>query len=117
MDFIEGLPRSVCYNCILVVVDKFYKYSHFIPLSHPFTAHSVAMDFMEYVYKLHGLPESIVRDRDRIFVSTFWKELFSMAGTQLNMSSSYHPEMDGQTERAYQCLEPYLRCFVHACPS
>jgi hypothetical protein len=71
MDFIEGLPRSLNANCILVVVDKFTRYGHFIPLSHPYTANSVAALFMNSVYKLHGLPTSIISDRDPIFTSNF----------------------------------------------
>lgn len=117
MDFIEGLPRSGRYNCILVVVDKFSRYAHFIPLAHPFSASDVAMAFMDNVFKLHSLPEQIVSDRDRIFNSLFWRQLFHLTGTSLNMSSSYHPETDGQSERVNQCLEGYLRCFAHACPA
>jgi len=116
MDFIEGLQVSHSYNCIMVIVDKFSKYAHFLPLSHPFTAYKVAMLFMEHIFKLHGLPESIVSDRDKLFTSTLWKELFRLAGTTLQMSSAYHPQTDGQTERVNQCLEGYLRCFVHSCP-
>lgn len=117
LDFIEGLPRSANANCILVVVDKFSKYGHFLPLSHPFTAAKVAKVFLDNVYKLHGLPVNIISDRDRIFTSSFWQTLFQLSGTQLCMSSSYHPQSDGQTERLNQCLETFLRCFVHTCPS
>jgi transposase InsO family protein len=117
MDFIEALPKSNGADCILVVVDKFFKYGHFIPLAHPYTASKVAHLFMSTVYRLHGLPEAIISDRDRVFTSTFWKELFTMAGTQLRMSSAYHPQSDGQTECVNQCLETFLRCFVHTCPS
>lgn len=99
LDFIEGLPSSHGHNCILVVVDKFSKYAHFLPLSHPFTALKVAMLYMENVFKLHGLPEAIVSDRDKVFTSNLWQELFRLAGTELRMSSAYHPQSDGQTER------------------
>jgi len=63
MDFIEGLPKSQSYNCILVVVDKFLKYAHFLPLSHPFTALQVIVLFMNNIFKLHGLPQAIVSER------------------------------------------------------
>jgi hypothetical protein len=76
MDFIEGLPKSEGANSILVIVDKFTKYVHFVPLTHPFTAKQVAMVVLDMVVSLHGMPKSIVIDRDRIFTSSFWKELF-----------------------------------------
>lgn len=116
MDFVEGLPQSGRFNCILVVVDKFSKYSHFIPLAHPFSASQVATAYVDQVYKLHGLPESIISDRDPVFTSRFWQELFKQTDTQLRMSTAYHPESDGQTERVNQCMETFLRCFVHSCP-
>jgi transposase InsO family protein len=117
MDFIEGLPRSAHADTILVVVDLFSKYAHFLPLLHPYTALKVAQLFMDSVYKLHGLPQSIVSDRDKVFTSKFWQELFKLTGTTLRMSTSYHPQTDGQTERVNQCLETFLRSFVHACPT
>ncbi|WVZ81597.1 hypothetical protein U9M48_028952, partial [Paspalum notatum var. saurae] len=117
MDFVEGLPLSGRADCILVVVDFFTKYAHFIPLHHPYTAPSVAQQFLHHVYRLHGLPATIVTDRDKIFTSHFWRELFRLAGVNLNMTSSYHPQSDGQTERLNQTMETYLRCFVNACLS
>jgi hypothetical protein len=116
LDFIEGLPRSGKFNCILLVVDKFSKFSHFLALSHPFTASKVAQVFLDSVYRLHGLPEAIISDRDRIFTSTIWQGLFKLTGTSLRMSTSYHPQTDGQTERVNQCLETFLRCFVSSHP-
>lgn len=117
LDFIEGLPTSKTFNCILVIVDKFSKYAQFVPLKHPFTAFQVAMAFMDCVFKLHGLPEAIISDRDRIFTSSLWQELFKLTKTQLRVSTAYHPQTDGQTDRVNQYLESYLWCIVHACPS
>jgi hypothetical protein len=70
LDFIEGLPTSDRYNAILVIIDKFTKYAHFIPVHHPFTALQIAKIFLDSVYKLHGLPKAIISDRDRVFTST-----------------------------------------------
>jgi len=116
MDFIEGLPKSGGYDVILVIVDKFTKYGHFVPLAHPYTALQVAQLYFHNIYKLHGLPEAIISDRDRVFTSHVWQELFKLSDTKLLMSSSYHPQTDGQTERLNQCLEAFLRCSVHSCP-
>ena len=80
---------------MLVVVDRLTKFVHFIPLSHPYSAAKVATLFIQHVFKLHGMPVSIVSDRDPIFTSTFWGELFKKQGVELSMSSSYHPQSDG----------------------
>lgn len=99
LDFVECLPTSHGYDCILVVVDLFSKYSHFIALKNPFTALSVAKQFITHIYKLHDLPNAIVSDRDKVFTSLLWCELFRITGVELRMSSAYHPQSDGQTER------------------
>ena len=112
MDFITGFPKSGNKSGLMVVVDKLFKYAHFCALPHPFTPALVAQYFMDQIFKLHGMPTSIVSDRDRIFTSNFWQELFRLQGTQLKLSTSYHPQMDGQTEAVKKCLETYLRCFT-----
>lgn len=82
MDFVEDLPKSSHANAILVVVDKFTKYAHFMPLQNPFTAFTVAKLFMQHVYRLHGMPLAIISDRDRVFTSNLWRELFRLADTK-----------------------------------
>uniref|UniRef100_A0A453DEU0 Integrase catalytic domain-containing protein n=1 Tax=Aegilops tauschii subsp. strangulata TaxID=200361 RepID=A0A453DEU0_AEGTS len=116
MDFVDGLPQSSRFNCLLVIVDKRTKFAHFLPLAHPYTAASVAKLYMNQIYKIHGLPGAIVSDRDPVFTSHFWQELFRAAGTQLRLSTANHPQTDGQTERVNQCVETFLRCFTQACP-
>jgi hypothetical protein len=116
MDFIDSLPMCEGYSVILVVVDHFTKYAHFIPLKHPYSAQSVALAFFNTVVKLHGLPKTIVSDRDKIFTSAFWKELFKLLNTQLCLSSAYHAQSDGQTEHINHRLEAYLKCYVSSTP-
>ena len=112
MDFITGLPLSKGFTSILVVVDRFSKYANFRALPTNFNGHKVAELFMEIVVKHHGMPKTIVSDRDPIFVGSFWKELFRFSGTQLNHSTTYHPQSDGQTEVVNRGLEQYLRAMV-----
>lgn len=111
MDFVEGLPKSNGKDTILVVVDNLTKYCHLLALSHPYSASSVEQNILDHVVKLHGAPSAIISDRNPIFFfSQFLKELFKTMGTQVKLSTAYHPQMDGQTERVNQCIEMYLRC-------
>ena len=117
MDFITSLPKSEGKDVIFVVVDRFSKYAYFMALSHPYSATTVAKTFMESVYKLYGMPATIVSDRDSIFLSKFWTELFALQGVNLHYSTAYHPQSDGQTEVVNRCIEGYLRCMTGDNPS
>ena len=99
-------------SVIMVIVYRLTKYAHFCALSHTFKASTVATAFMETVQKIHGSPKIIVSDRDPKFTGHFCTELFSCLGTQLALSSSYHPQSNGKTEIVNKCLEGYLRCIV-----
>ena len=105
MDFIEGLPKSEGYSVILVIVDRLTKYAHFLPVRHPYTAISIAKLFLDTIVKLHGMPQSIISDRDPIFMSSFWRELFKLYKVHLNLSTTYHPQTDGQTEGSINALK------------
>lgn len=117
LDFIVGLPAYQGQTKILVVVDRFSKGVHLGMLQPHYTAYKVALLFLEIVGKIHGMPRSLVSDRDPLFVSCFWRELFKLSGTKLRMSSSYHPQTDGQTEVLNRVIEQYLRTFVHTKPA
>ena len=116
MDFIEGLPPSNGKTTIFVVVDRVSKYAHFISITHPFTTTGIAKVFFDNIFKLQGMPSSIVCDRDPTFTSCFWKELFRLNGTSFNFISSYHPQIDGQTKVVNKTLEMYLRCLTSSQP-
>lgn len=117
MDFITHLPSSHGFTVILVIVDRYSKAAHFGALPTNFSAFKVASLFLDLVCKHHGFPTSIVSDRDPIFLSSFWRELFRLSGTRFRMSTAYHPESDGQTEVMNRVLEQYLRAFTHSQPS
>jgi len=116
MDFVEALPKVNGKSVILTVVDRFSKFAHFVPLSHPYTAASVAKVFFQEIVRLRGLPSSIVSDRDPVFTSAFWKELFSLAGVKLQFTSAFHPQSDGQSEATNKIIAMYLRCLTGVCP-
>jgi hypothetical protein len=93
MDFVEGLPVSENKDIILVVVERFTKYAHFISMKHPINVKSVAKAFTDNIFKLHGLPTGIVTGRDRIFTSKLCQGLFKTLGVKFHFSTSYHPQI------------------------
>jgi hypothetical protein len=112
LDFVEALPRVRGKSVILTVVDRFSKYCHFIPLAHPYSAESVAQAFFAEIVRLHGVSQSMVSDRDIVFTSKFWRELMRLMGTNLHMTSAFHPQSDGQSESANRVITMYLRCLT-----
>ncbi|KAG8069341.1 hypothetical protein GUJ93_ZPchr0005g15817 [Zizania palustris] len=111
LDFVEGLPTVYGKSVILTVVDRFSKYAHFIALGHPYSACSVATVFFSEIVRLHGIPSSIVSDRDSVFIGKFWQELFRLAGVKL-YSTAFHPQSDGQTKAVNKSIAMYLRCLT-----
>jgi hypothetical protein len=119
LDFIVKLPPSkepmtnVVYDSILVITDRLTKYGHFIPYKEASDATELAYTFLKIVIANHGLPEEIISDRDKLFTSKFWKSLMAQLGTNHKLSTAFHPQTDGQTERLNQTLEQYLRSYVN----
>lgn len=117
MEFITNLPCSANKTMIWVVVDRLTKFAYFVALPTHIAATSLVEVFLTEIYRLHGAPIAIVSDRDKLFVSRFWKTLFKALATTLAFSNSYHPQTDVQTEVLNRCLETYLRCFVSEEPN
>ena len=117
MDFVTHLPSSHGFTVVFVVVDRFSKGVHLGALPTHFTTFKVANLFLDTICKLHGFPHSIISDRDPIFISSFWRELFGISGTTLRMSTAYHPQFDGQTKVMNRTIEQYLKSFVHNQPT
>jgi transposase InsO family protein len=110
IDFVGPLPRTPDYfNYILVAIDKFSKRAHFIPTTTNVTAKETAELLLNHVVRLHGLPEAIISDRGHEFVASLFQEVWKAMGTELRMSTAYHPQSDGQTERLNRELEQQLR--------
>lgn len=97
MDFVVGLPVSRGHSMVFVVVDRLSKYNHFVSLSHPYTAATVAQLFIANIFKLHGMLQSIIFDRDPTFTNTFWSELFRLQGATLKLSTSYQTTIPRRT--------------------
>jgi len=113
MDFVMGLPLTASKkNAIWVIVDRLIKSAHFIAIRDSWNVDRLAQIYIKEVIRLHGVPQNIISDRDSRFQARFWKALQKAFGTQLQFSSSYHPETDGQTERVNQVVEDMLRACV-----
>jgi hypothetical protein len=95
-----------------MVVDRLKKFAHFFPIATDFSVAQVAELFFREVFRLHGLPKTIISDKDNRFMSTFWQELFILVGMALTPSTSYHPHTDGQTEIVNKWVEGCLRNYV-----
>ena len=114
MDFVTGLPTTARGNdAIMVVVDRMSKMVHLIATQTNATAQQIAQIYQDRVFALHGLPDDIVSDRDSKFTSAFWKNLHKLLGTNINMSTAFHPQTDGQTERMNSIMEDMLRHYVN----
>lgn len=117
LDFVTGLPPSDGNTTILTVVDRFSKSVHFIPLPSLPSSSETANIMVQHVFKLHGLPQEVVSDRGPQFTSSFWKAFCKLLGASVCLSSGFHPQTNGQTERANQQLETVLRCVASQNPT
>ena len=108
MDFIIGLPKSLGYDAIFVVVDMLTKVAHLLPVCKDHRAKDIATIFMKQIFVYHGLPQKIILERDSKFTRNFWKALFEATHTNLAYSTTYHPQIDGQIERVNLIIEDML---------
>ena len=113
VDFITKLPMSKGHDLILVVCDRFSQMSHFVATTEKTMVEGLVKLFRDNIWKLHGLPESVILDRGPQFAAGLMKKLNKMLGIETKLSMAYHPETDGQTERMNQELEQYLRMYVN----
>lgn len=114
MDFVGPFPESNGFDYLLLVIDRLSSMVHLVPTNTTAKATDIAWLFMREIVRLHGLPHSIVSDRDRKFISRFWRELHRLLGVQLLMSTAYHPQTDGASERAVRSAVQILRSAVRA---
>ncbi|RVW79287.1 Transposon Ty3-I Gag-Pol polyprotein [Vitis vinifera] len=113
MDFMIGLPRTLGgNNAIWVIVDRLTKSAHFLPMKVNFSLDRLASLYVKEIVRMHGVPVSIVSDRDPRFTSRFWHSLQKALGTKLSFSTAFHPQTDGQSERVIQVLEDLLRACI-----
>lgn len=112
IDFVGPLPLSKnlngTFNMILVVICHLTSQVHLVPIQQTYCAKDIAEVVFNRIYKHHGMPKHIVSDRDTLFTSTFWQKLNALTGTELRISTSYHPQSDGATERANRTMMQML---------
>jgi transposase InsO family protein len=112
VDFIVKLPDLHGFNVTMVVVDSVSKRSHFIPTHTMITALGSTRLYLQNVWKLHGLPRLMLSDRGPQFVAEFMRKLYCLLGITISSSTTYHPQLDGQTEHVNQELEQYIQIFM-----
>ena len=113
LDFITDLPPSKNFDAILTILDRLTKMAHFLPCTKAINSKETADMVMREVFRHHGILDDIISDRGPQFISQFWIHLLEVLKISCKLSSSYHPQTDGQNERTNQTLEQYLRCFVN----
>jgi Reverse transcriptase (RNA-dependent DNA polymerase)/RNase H-like domain found in reverse transcriptase/Integrase zinc binding domain/Chromo (CHRromatin Organisation MOdifier) domain/gag-polyprotein putative aspartyl protease len=119
MDFVTGIPKSkdpvtgIKYDSILVIVCRLTKYIELIPCMKTTTAKELAFLILDRLIRHHGIPKTIISDRDKLFTSNYWTTLMALIGTKRKLSTAYHPQTDGQTERTNQTMETYLRIYCN----
>ena len=111
-DLVTDLSESEGMTAIAVFVDRLTKMVHLVPCRKDVTAQQYTRLFIDHVFKLHGLPEVIISDRDPRFSSKFWAEFFAHLGTDLRFNTAFHPQMDGQSEVTNRVMENFLRPYV-----
>nr|GEX50226.1 reverse transcriptase domain-containing protein [Tanacetum cinerariifolium] len=113
MDFVSGLPRTPSgYDTIWVIVDQMTKLAYFLPMKKTDSMEKLTQLYLKEIMCRHGVPILIISDRDSHFMSRFWKSLQKELGMNLDMSTAYHPQTDGQSERTIQTLVDMLRACV-----
>ncbi|KAI3786449.1 hypothetical protein L1987_40139 [Smallanthus sonchifolius] len=117
MDFITKLPHTLSgYDSIWVIIDRLTKFAHFLPIREDYRVEKLARIYIDEIMSRHGIPLNIISDRDARFTSRFWQSLKTALGTRLDLSTAYHPQTDGQTERTILTLEDMLRaCVIDFC--
>ena len=113
MDFVVGLPKTLGkFDSIWVIVDRLTKSAHFIPVKVTYNVEKLARLYISEIVRLHGVPLSIISNRGTQFTSKFWRTLHAELGTSLDLSTAFHPQIDGQSERTIKVLEDMLRACV-----